>query len=354
MSPLDPAFADRAELLFTNLSGLRLSRLAVRLTGARGALTPARRALLGPQAEVREVSVSWQLPAEPDPAEHTVWLTLVPTASGVHLAGTSDGPDPSTQALPLWWLRPVTRDDRDDVTVLLGQGQQSSWWTDLAVDSAAAAAENLPASSRRRWSGHLVLEVPGTGADFAAVLGAAPQTYAGTAAVTRAAGPSTEAALRVVVNPALLDRPRAERRATLTHETVHVATRSAGSPAPLWAVEGLAEYVALRAWPETRDRSDRALAAVLASRGIPEALPADASFAAGSPDGFAAYAEAAFACRVIAEEHSVGALGRFYARLDAGASVAEAAEDTLGVHERDLVASWRAGLDRLASGGGAR
>lgn len=299
---------------------------------------------------MREATVSWQLPPEADPAEHTVWLTLVPTASGVRLAGTSDGPAQGTQALPLWWLRPVTRVDRGDVTVLLGQGQQSSWWTDLARESAVAATKHLPAALRRRWSGRVVLEVPGTGADFAAVLGAAPQTYAGTAAVTRAAGSSTEAALRVVVNPALLDRPRAERRAALTHETVHVATRSAGSPAPLWAVEGLAEHVALQAWPETRDRSDRALAAVLASRGVPQALPADASFATGGPDVFAAYAEAAFACRVIAEEHSVDALGRFYARLDAGASVAEAAQDTLGVDERELVASWRTALRRLASG----
>ena len=149
-----------------------------------------------------------------------------------------------------------------------------------------------------------MVEVPTDAASFESVLGAAPGSYAGTAAVTRPEGPRTDSAVRVVVNPALADQPALERRLTLTHEMVHVATRSGSSPAPLWAVEGLAEYVAYRAEPRGRAEAERALAAALRRDGLPSRLPTDADLGSGATDVTVAYAEAWIACQAVVEHRS--------------------------------------------------
>ena len=67
----------------------------------------------------------------------------------------------------------------------------------------------------------------------------------------------------------------------LAHETVHVATRSAGSPAPLWVVEGLAELVALEAHPDQRGAEVAALRSAGDDDG--DGLPTDAGLRAGRP-----------------------------------------------------------------------
>ena len=95
---------------------------------------------------------------------------------------------------------------------------------------------------------------------------------------------------------------------------MHVATRSAGSPAPLWAVEGLAEYVALASHPG--ERADEL--AALRSAPLPSRLPGDSAFTASGKDVTAAYAAAWLACSAVAEHRDRTALGRFYGALDPG------------------------------------
>ena len=342
---VDPAFAGRSALLFTNLQALRPARLRVRLTGAEQALPSARQAALGPTARVVQAQVGWRLAGERSDATSSVWLTLVPGPDGERLAGTDDGSALDAPALPLWWLAPVTRAATGDVTVLTGPGQDAARWLGLATRAAAEARDHLPTALRRGWDGRLVVEVPGDGDDFARVLGATSTAYATTAAVTRPEGTTTEAAVRVVVNPAIAQDPDAELATTLTHEAVHVATRSAASPAPLWAVEGLAEYVALEAHPG--ERADEL--AALPTGEPPSRLPADGTFTAGGAEVTAAYAQAWLACKAVAEHRGRSDLGRFYAALDDGATVDAAARRTLGVDEGTVVAWWRDAVVRAAA-----
>ncbi len=91
----------------------------------------------------------------------------------------------------------------------------------------------------------------------------------------------------------------------LRHEIVHVATRSPQSPAPTWAVEGLAEWVAVD--PDSGRRSPGVVAVLAAVRrdGPPARLPGEAEFAVGATELNQAYAEAWLACRYIVD----GALG---------------------------------------------
>ncbi|MGI3782554.1 MAG: hypothetical protein ACRYG2_17465, partial [Janthinobacterium lividum] len=336
----DGAFAARSSLLFDNLRSLRPTRLRVRLTGAEQALSQARQRELGAGGRVVQASIGWRLAGERVDATSTVWLTLVPGPEGERLAGTDDGSALDSPAVPLWWLAPVTRVTRGDVTVLVGPGEDAQRWTGLAVTAARDAHDHLPSVLRRGWDGRLVVEVPGDGDDFARVLGTAPSAYATTAAVTRPEGPTTGAAVRVVVNPATAQDSDVELGTTLTHETVHVATRSATSSAPLWAVEGLAEYVALEAHPSQRQDE----LAVLPAGDPPNRLPTDAAFTAGGKDVAAAYAQAWLACKAVAEHTGRTDLGRFYLALDGGDPVRTAARSALDVDDATVVGWWRESL----------
>ena len=80
---------------------------------------------LGPDARVLQARVGWRLAGERADATSTVWLTVVPAPGGVRLAGTDDGAALDAPAEPLWWLAPVTRATRGDVTVLVGPGQDA-------------------------------------------------------------------------------------------------------------------------------------------------------------------------------------------------------------------------------------
>lgn len=343
----DPGFAARADVLFANLRVLRPRRLQVDLTGVEQPPAASRRATLGPGARVVQARLDWRLVGERADASSLVWLTLVPGPAGERLAGTDDGTALDTPAVPLWWLGPVSVRTRGGVTVLVGPGQDVDRWSDLAVRAAAGTRNHLPRVLRERWDGRLVVQVPGDEAALTRLLGAAPSAYATTAAATRPEGPTTGAALRVVVNPAVAGDPDAALGTTLTHEAVHVATRSAVSPAPLWAVEGLAEHVALRAHPDQR----AAELAALRAGGPATRLPPDAAFAAGGEDVTAAYAQAWLVCEAVADSRGEADLGRLYLALDRGLPLAEAAPATLDVDDAVVVRWWRDAVRRADARG---
>jgi hypothetical protein len=207
----------------------------------------------------------------------------------------------------------------------------------------------VTAGAARTWTGAAVVEVPASRAAFEAVVGAAPGSYAGVAAVTLADGPAATAAPRIVVNPEVTRTLTEVGVATvLTHEMVHRATRSADSPAPTWAVEGLADEVAFRTHPTAAKASSQLLADQVRGHGAPRALPSDDRFGADQADLDLTYAEAWSACRYVAATWSPARLQRLYAALDDGAALDTAARDELGVSASALTAGWRSWLERRA------
>lgn len=349
VSTADPSFATRSAMLFANLGALRPDRLHARLTGAVLPLRAARQAALGPDARVLQADLAWRVGGEETDASAMVWLTLVDGPDAARLVSTGDGPTTETPAEPLWWIAPTTRADRGRATVLVGAGQDATRWAALADRAATDVHDLLPAPLGRGWDGRVVVEVPGSRSDVVRVLGGGPAAYAGTAAVTRPEGPTTDAAVRVVVDPAAAT---GDGLATLlTHETVHVATRSAGSPAPLWVVEGLAELVALEAHPDQRATEVSVLRA--AADDDQDPLPAEEAFAAGGPGVPAAYARAWLACRAVVERRGADGLGRLYAALDGGEALDRAATSSLGVDAATLT-GWAQDAQRraLATGRG--
>jgi len=356
ISTADPSFAARARLLYGNLSELPWNTLELRVEPDRQPVSARLQTLLGPDAWRQPAVVRWRLAGETATAEHTVWLTFAGDQGRPRLAGTAapedpDDPDEAHRPQPVWWTGPVTAAGRDGVRVLVGSGQPADAWLDRAVAAATEVQERVSAGAAADWDGGLVVEVPGSRSAFEAVLGADPGSYAGIAAVALAEGPGAGAALRVVVNPEVT-RTLAPLgvAVVLTHETVHVATRSPDSPAPTWIVEGLADQVALAAHPDAAAGVAEPLLERVRADGPPDQLPGDEAFLAGADDLAVSYAQAWTLCRHVADASSPEALQQLYTALDEGQPLAEALATALGTDEQDLLAGWRTALEQQARG----
>jgi hypothetical protein len=348
ISDQDPAFPDRARLLYDNLSTLPLTRLQMRMEPTEFVLSDARRRLLGPGAWVQRGVVTWRLAGDSAEVEHVVSLTFLEAAGEVKVAGTFDEPSGSVrEQKPSWWLGPLTARELDGVTLLAGSGQSLDRWVKLARAALGNVRQGLPEGLGTSWNRHVVVEVPATERDFASVLGKPGGSYASIAAVTHRAAAAGDA-IRIVVNPKTAQLTSSAVQSVLEHEMVHVATRSPDSPAPTWAEEGLAEWVSMQAHPGQRSEAADEVLARVRSDGAPRSLPSDRRFQVGARNLKLAYAEAWLACRFIADQYSQAQLGQFYAELARGSSVDEASRDTLQLSEAALTAGWRAYLVRLA------
>ena len=311
-------------------------------------LSDARRKLIGPSAWLQRVIVTWRLAGDADEVEHRVWLTFLDADGEVKIAGAIDEPPggPPEQK-PSWWLSPLTARESGGVTMLAGSGQSIDRWIKLAGAALTNVREHLPNGLGTSWNRQVVIEVPAAQRDFESVLGERAGSYASIAAVTYRAGVEGDA-IRIVVNPKAARLNSTALQSVLEHELVHVATRSPDTPAPMWAEEGLAEWVSIRAHPGQRSGGTDELLLRVRGDGAPRAFPADGRFEASADDLELAYAEAWLACRFIADRYSESQLGRLYAELARGSSLDQASRSTLHLSETELTAEWQAYLDRLA------
>lgn len=352
ISARDPAFATSADRIYRNLTSLPLVSLTLRLGTRRSEPPASKRAVLGPNAFVQQVAVTWRLAGDVGPAEHVLWVTFAPDGPTTTIAGTGDGPA-DRNAQPIWLLEATDVVEVGSTTVLTGPGRESGRWAKAGSSAAAAVRRRLHSGLGARWNGRLVVEMPSTRRMFDQVLGVTPGSYAQIAAVAWPEGPEpATAALRIVVNPDLSARLNEQGLdVLLTHEATHVATRSAASPAPTWLVEGFADYVAYDAFPGTARLASAALLARITSHGAPSRLPSDADFSPGAADLASSYAQSWLACRYLASRFSAAALGRFYLQVDSGRSVAEALQSVFGINERAFTASWASSLRSAARSG---
>jgi hypothetical protein len=348
VSDQDPGFRDRARLLYENLSTLPMTRLQMRVEPTEFGLSEARRRILGPNAWLQRAVVTWRLPGDSAEVEHRIALTFLEVGGEVKVAGAIDEPSgTNAEQKPSWWLGPLVGRELDGVTVLVGSGQSVDGWARHGEAALGNVRQRLPDGLGVRWTGRVVLEVPATQRDFESVLGKTDDGYASIAAVTHQAG-MTGGATRIVVNPKAAQLNSSALQAVLEHEMVHVATRSPESPVPMWAEEGLAEWVSMQSQPGQRSEGTDEVLERVRDDGAPRSFPADRRFQVGTDNLQLAYAEAWLACRFIADEYSEAQLGRFYAELARGRTVDEASRSTLQLSEATLIEGWRDYLDRLA------
>jgi hypothetical protein len=351
VSARDQVFAARAAVWSANLARIDWTSLRWTVRSREASLSAARRAVLGPDAWAQAVTVSWALPGASRTAEEDLWLTFVDEPAGggapaLRLAGDTDGPGAGSPA-PIWWQQPVHL-HRDGAALLLTDDDDAGWLRQASA--AQRAVRKRIGVAERDPDGALVVEIPQSRTAFERTLGVPSSSYAGVAAAAWPMGADTSTApIHVIVNPEATARlSDLGRDVLLTHEAVHVATRSPGSPAPTWLVEGYADRIAYRAHPTADAPATKAVRDAVRADGVPTDWPDETDFAPGATDLDLSYDLAWTAARSIAMAYGDDALNAFYAAVDGGASLDEAA-DKIGTTQKQLRERWRTDLGELAA-----
>ena len=235
LSRRDPGFGSRAAMIFTNLDRLRPSDFDLRATGQTEPVSDDRAEVLGDGAFAAEVQLSWAMPGDRTPSDQTVWLSVVVEDGQARWAGTADGPD-QARPTPLWWLEPVVLGRSDHATVVAGASVDLDRAVATAEDAATeiAARLNFPSGPGADWNGRVVLIMPSNTSLLEQTMGVGRGARSDLAAITWPDGSQLrQAPMRIIVNPSDGSRSELATELVLTHETVHVATRS-----PTSAVSG--------------------------------------------------------------------------------------------------------------------
>ena len=273
-------------------------------------------------------------------------IDLVRREGQWYVAGDRPG---RSGAQEIWQQGPVTAvRGRRSLVLGAGQGRQR-------LRGIADAADGAVAGVTRAWTGEpglrVVLLVPPSLSGMGALLGEPAAGYRGIAAVTTGASGAGRrtSADRVIVNPEAYDVLGAVgRQVVLTHETTHVATRTATSAAtPMWLSEGFADWVAYRESDRTPAQIAPELRETVRKEGLPAELPADADFRfTGDADRLAgAYEGGWLACRMIVERFDERTLLAFYRSVGAHpqreGAVENALNGELAATPAEFTAQWR-------------
>ncbi|WP_151082742.1 hypothetical protein [Nocardioides cynanchi] len=247
---------------------------------------------------------------------------------------------------PLWLTGPLqVRRTASSLVLVQGSHREADRFAGLARTAVPQVRAVL-----QHWTGGLVLEVPATQQGLEQALDAHPGQYDSIAAVTTTVNGSRSrsAPVHVFVNPAVFGplKPHGAQ-VVVTHEATHVATGAATSPAPIWLVEGFADYVALRAQRLPLATTASRIASLVHRQGPPARLPGQAEFAAGASHLEARYESAWLACRLLARLGGPDALVSFYRAVDAGRPLGPELRHHFGFGLAALTARWRTVLSHL-------
>ncbi len=364
----DLGFVGSASMIYHNLGSLRPTRLEFTPTGLQRPVPVGRRGLLGTDAFAAQVLITWQLSGDQRASEHLVWMTFAAstgTAASANpdwqWAGTSDGPaeaDPS--ALPLWWLEPVTVRRSDGNVVLAGPGQDAASWLPRVVRATTTITDRLQSSSHdvpapdHGWNHHLVLEIASTQSRFEQTVGAPAGSDGALAAVTYPdAMDARLAPMRIMLNPLVMNtESELGVEIVLTHEMTHVATRSPASPAPLWLVEGFADFNAYASFPQAQAPARDLLYRAVRADGAPSQPPGNERFTAQAQNLNLAYAQAWQLCAYLASHGGQGKLNAFYSSVSASpdADVDAALKTGYGFDQAELMKRWDKAVTAAAKG----
>jgi hypothetical protein len=243
---------------------------------------------------------------------------------------------------------------RGERSTVLGTGHSRDVLRGLAKD-ADRAVSAVGRVWRHEWPERVVLEAPASLRRMAELLDAPASSYEGIAAVTTGeVGASPKApADRIVINPEAYGQLSADgRQVVVTHETVHVASRTrTGAATPLWLSEGFADWVAFRDSDSTPKEAAAELADAVRAGKLPRELPSDGDFGFGrNPEELGrAYESGWLACRLIAGEWGEAKLLSFYLRVgesarggaNGSAIVDRALRRELGLTLGEFTARWR-------------
>ncbi|MFC6012953.1 peptidase MA family metallohydrolase [Nocardia lasii] len=247
-------------------------------------------------------------------------------------------------------VREVAAGDADEALLVAHPSHRAD--LDVLEAQLGPAVSQVSAVWGTEWNRAPVVVVAGSPAEFIALTRSAGISAAADVAAVSLSGsyvPGTRPTdQRIVFNPDARRRLGAEGLATLLrHELTHIATRAETvDGAPLWLVEGFAEYVAQRDRGATFSQIAPTLTTRLRAGTVPADLIADADFA--GVDAAYAYESAWAACAFLADRYGPTALTTLYKRLatgpQSGAAQDSAFAAVLGASRAELLDGWRAWL----------
>ncbi|GAA3665028.1 hypothetical protein GCM10022237_26310 [Nocardioides ginsengisoli] len=290
-----------------------------------------------------DVTVTWRVDGF-DAASSRVELPISFADGGDRIAAIGAG----NGRLPLWLAGPlVVRRAGDALVAVSGDDSE-------VADRYLPAARRAVAGARAVVGGRtrLMVEVPDSTDLLHRALNAPNGSYAAIAAVTAPVDGSKApgSPVHVFLNRTVYDGlDKVAAQVVMTHEAVHALT---GAPlaqnAPLWLVEGFADYVALRDVALPTSRTAGQIIAQVRRSGAPKALPGPTDFDPTASHLGAVYEAAWQVCVTLAEHGGEQALVRLYRAVLGGADLASTLRTELGWTEAELTAAWRARLTALA------
>jgi hypothetical protein len=330
----DGAAGDLLADLVANAADLRVSAFALRYVDEAGPVSAT-----GAWSAV--VDARWRLTgADPRGSHAEISMGLRVDGDRVAVTGVGGGGRRS----PVWMTGRVQVQRSADVLVIDATGDAP------AYERLARAAVRVVRRVLPRWRGDLVVEVPASAAALDRALGISEGDHAGVAAVTASADGSAWGPAHVFVNPEQLgDLGEVGAQVVMSHEATHVALGAERTAAPIWLVEGFADYVALRDVDLPVGGLARQVVREVRRDGVPEALPTAADFASAGSRAGAGYEAAWLACRVLAAAGGERTLVDFYRAVDAGEPVGTALRARYGFGEAALVRQWQGRLSDLAA-----
>ncbi|GAA1523952.1 hypothetical protein [Nocardioides humi] len=287
-----------------------------------------------------QVAATWRVDGF-DEASARIELPVSFAGHGTSIAALGG----SGARLPLWLAGPVAvQRDGDVLVAVAGDAAQAERY----LPAARRAVEEVRAVVPDR--GGLVVEVPADAEGLQRALDTEPGKYAAIAAIT-APVDGTEAAgspVHVFLNRTVYDGlDPVAAQVVMTHEAVHALTGAvAARRAPLWLVEGFADYVALRDVDLPLAKTAGQIAAQVRTDGVPKALPAPGDFDPSASHLGAVYEAAWLVCVTLADHAGERALVALYEDVRDGTDLADALREHAGWTEAELTTAWQ---DRLAA-----
>ncbi|MEV5598847.1 hypothetical protein [Streptomyces sp. NPDC052496] len=283
------------------------------------------------------------------PVTSVQYLTFTDRGGRWLISSDSDGAGSGRRSARQLWDQGPVQVVKGRHSLVLGVRRGTAALRELA-DRTDEAVPAVGQAWPGKWAGRVVVEAPQSLDRMAELLNATdPAGYRGIAAVTTGETGSAPAAPadRVVVNPeAYGELSTAGRQIVLTHETTHVATRTATtSTTPLWLSEGFADWAAYRGGGRPAPATAPELAHAVAKGTPPSRLPADGDFrfSRSARQLARAYESGWLACRMIADHWGERKLGAFYraAGRGGGQSAGRAMRDHLGLSPAEFSRRWQ-------------
>jgi len=350
----DPAFIDAQRALFRNLDQVPLSHWSYELTKSES--LPVPRQLLGtadywaPRTTLRYALRG----VDAEPTSRSMAYLYVRRADQWFLASdTALQSQGATTWRGMWDFGPCRVLAVDDSLVLghAGAGEEALRQLAAEIHSAVGSVTQVWGTD---WPRRVAVLVPNTLDEMRALVGPAFNVDGiAAAAVADKVDVANQLALgqRIVLNPAVSGRLSASaRRIVLRHEITHVAARaSTMDGAPMWLLEGFADYVGYRDSGLQPREAAPDLVRALRTGQPPQRLPAAADFAGGSGNLDLAYQLAWSAALYVVDLAGEDGLVKLYRMIASDtsqddATVQDATHAVLGVDFDTFVAGWLASL----------